>query len=149
MNLQKRLASSILKCSAKRIWINPEKLTEIKEAITREDVKGLINGGIIEKAPARGISRGRVKKNALQKRKGRRKNVGSRKGTRNARFEKKGEWIRKIRKQRAFIKILKQKKILTTEGAKELYHKAKGGFFRSKGHLKMYLNEHITNTKKK
>ncbi len=142
MNLQKRLASSILKCSPKRIWINPEKMGEIKEAITREDVKGLVQAGIIEKAPAQGISRGRIKKNALQKRKGRRKNAGSRKGTHHARVGQKDEWVNKIRKQRALINLLKKKEMLTTERAKELYHKAKGGFFRSRGHLKLYINEH-------
>jgi len=142
MNLQKRLASSILKCSPKRIWINPERFGETKEAITREDVKGLVRAGIIEKFPARGISRGRARQHALQKRKGRRKSAGSRKGTRNARLGQKEEWIKKIRKQRAFVYLLKKKEKLTRESAKELYQKAKGGFFRSKGHLKLYINEH-------
>lgn len=148
MNLQKRLAGTILKCSPKRVKFNPDMLEDIKEAITRNDVKGLVRAGVIEKIPEQGVSRVRARKRAVQKRKGRRKNAGSRKGTRNARFPRKDEWINKIRKQRALIMVLKKKQFITTGIAKELYQKAKGGFFRSKGHLKLYLTEHKMVTKK-
>lgn len=142
MKLQKRLAGDEMKCSPKRVWLNPDSLAEVKEAITREDVRGLIRAGIIVKLPVKGVSRGRAKKRAGQKKKGRRKNQGSRKGTQNARGPKKENWMHRIRKQRAFIKLLKRKNIITIKVAKELYQKAKGGFFRSRGHLKLYLKEH-------
>ncbi|MBI4441165.1 50S ribosomal protein L19e [Candidatus Woesearchaeota archaeon] len=142
LKLQKRLASKIMKCSPKRVWLNPDSLSTIKEAITRNDIKGLIRHGVIDKLPERGVSRGRARLRSIQKKKGRQKSVGTRKGTRNARFPAKDEWMNKIRKQRAFIKELKSKDLIETSVAKDLYQKAKGGYFRSKGHLKLYINEH-------
>lgn len=148
LRLQKRLASEILKCSPKRVWFNPDNLSDIKSAITRNDIRSFINGGIITKAQSTGVSRIRARKIAIQKRKGRKKNQGSRKGTRNARLSRKDEWINKIRKQRALIKDLKKKTLITTVIANELYKKAKGGLFRSRSHLKLYLNEHNLVNKK-
>lgn|SRR3989338_1937043 len=148
LKLQKRLAGEIFKCSPSRVWFNPDAASDIKQAITRNDIRSLADSGLIEKQAVVGTSSLRKKKNNLQKQKGRRVNHGSRKGKRNARLSFKTEWINKIRKQRSLILELKEKKMITTEAAKELYQKAKGGYFRSKGHLKMYLNEHKMVTKK-
>ncbi len=147
MMLQRRLAGAVMKCSPKRVRFDPNKLAEIKEAITHQDIRGLVGAGVIARTPKKGISRSRAKKRALQRQKGRQKNSGSRKGTHNARFPAKREWINRIRKQRAFISELKEKGIIQTTMVKELYQKAKGGYFRSKGHLKLYLNERLPKQK--
>jgi len=42
LNLQKRLAAQILKCSEKRIQLDTTRLSDIKEAITKADIKSLI-----------------------------------------------------------------------------------------------------------
>ncbi len=141
MNLQKKLASQILKASPKRIKIEPGKEKEVKEAITKFDVKGLIKKGIIKKVQKQGVSRARANKRRRQKQKGRRKGKGSRKGSPNARQNFKREWINKIRAQRKLLNSLLNNEIITKESYKSLYQKTKGGFFRSINHIKLYLNE--------
>jgi large subunit ribosomal protein L19e len=115
MNLstQKRLAGSILKCSPQRVKFNPEGLDQIKEAITRSDIKNLINRNVIVKENIKGISRVRANKIKVQKSKGRRKGPGSQKGTTNATIPRKRLWINKIRLQRSFIRELNDKDLIS------------------------------------
>lgn len=141
MKLQKRLAASILKCSPKRVWFDPEKLAEIKEAITKFDIRNLIKKGIITKTPAKGISRAGAKKIQAQKRKERRKGHGSRKGARSARLEPKRFWIKAVRAQRELLKRMHEKGLISTADFHKLYAKVKGGFFRSVRHIKLYVKE--------
>ena len=142
LNNQKRIAASLLKTSKKNVWLDPTKFEEIKEAITKTDIRALIADKVIKGKPKRGISISRIRKNIIQKRKGRRKGTGSRKGKRTARLPKKKRWMAAIRLQRAFIKELKDKKIITPTTYHTLYLKTKGGFFRSKRHIKLYIKEH-------
>ena len=141
MNLKnkKRLAGILLKRGLKRVWFNPDKLSEIKEAITKDDIRNLIRDGSIRVKPKIGNSRFRSRKLLIQKRKGRRQGPGTRKGKSTSRLPRKREWINRVRKQREFIKLLKDKKAIDAAKYKELRAKVKGGFFRSKRHLKLYL----------
>ncbi|MBT3721186.1 50S ribosomal protein L19e [archaeon] len=142
MKIQKKLAGKIAKRSPKRVKIDPSRSEEIKEAITRADVRALIKDKAIKLEQAKGISRVRAKKTQSQKAKGRRKGYGSRKGTANARLKTKKVWMNKVRLQRKFLKELKEKQKLSPENYKSLYRKSKGGFFRSKRHIKLYITEH-------
>lgn len=142
MKIQKKLAGKIAKRSPKRVKIDPTRAEEIKEAITRADIKALIKDKAIKLVQKKGISRGRAKRTQTQKSKGRKKGQGSRKGTANARLNTKTVWIHKIRLQRKFIMELRDNKKLTPEIYKDLYRKSKGGFFRSKRHIKLYMTEH-------
>ena len=137
---QKRLAAKILKVGLDKIWIDPEKLTEVKEAITKEDIRSLIKEKIIRKKPVVGLSRGRARKKTLQKQKGRRKGKGSKKGKATARLPRKKSWMNKIRAQRKLVKSLKEKEKISSKNYLMLRKKMKGGFFRSKRHLKLYLS---------
>lgn len=141
MNLQKRLAAKLLKCSPQRIVFDTEKSAEIKEAITKFDVRGLINKGVIRKKQIKGISKVRARKTKVQKRKGRRKGFGSRKGKFSARAKSKRVWINTVRAQRNFLKGLKIKGLISSRDFNKLYAKSKGGFFRSVSHLKLIINE--------
>ena len=141
LRTQKNVVRSLFKVGYKRIKFDTEKLSEIKEAITKKDIKGLVNKGAIKILPKRGSSRSRARKILIQKRKGRRKGMGSRKGKSNARLNSKKNWINKIRVLRRFLKKLKEKRLINNRNYKELYLKAKGGFFRSERHLKTYINE--------
>ncbi len=141
MDVQKRLAAGILSCSEKRVWFDPERLPEIKEAITKIDIKGLINDKAIVKKPVKGISRARARTRQKQKRSGRRKGYGSRKGKRNARASNKSVWTNQIRAQRDLLKRIREKGLLTKRIYRSLYEKAKGGFFRSRKHLKLHIEE--------
>ncbi len=143
MNVQKRLAASILKCSPYRISFDETKLDEIKEAITRRDVRGLIKKHIIIKSQLWGGSKVRARKIQSQKSKGRRTGAGSRKGKSTARLNPKQAWMARIRVQREFLRVLREKGIITTQAFHDLYLKAKGGFFRSKRHLSIYLKEKV------
>ena len=141
MMLQKRLASAILKCSPKRVKFDSISIAEIKEAITKSDIKQLISEGIIKKLPARGISRARIRKNIDQRKKGRHKGVGSRKGKPTSRLPSKKDWMNRIRLQREFLKEIRKKAMISGTAYKDLYKKSKGGFFRNKRHIKIYMNE--------
>ena len=48
MKLQKRLAARITKRSAKKIKLDSDKLDDVKEAITKVDIRGLIADGAIK-----------------------------------------------------------------------------------------------------
>ena len=142
MNLQKRLASQILGCSPKRVLFDESRLDEIKEAITRMDVKRLIGSGAIIELQKTGISRARANKRRTQKAKGRRTGHGSRKGRAGARGENsKTLWVNKVRLQRRFAAALKDSNKVDKETYNDLYRKIKGGFFRSKSHIIVYLEE--------
>lgn len=142
MKLQKRLAARVLKCSPRRITFDPDKLAEIKEAITKHDIRALISKGVIVKQPARGTGKFHSRKAKAQKHKGRRKGHGSRKGTLGARSDAKATWIATIRAQRSLLKRLHQNDKISTSDYHALYAKAKGGFFRSTRHIKLYAKEH-------
>lgn len=148
LTVQKRLAAQILKCSPDRVWVDPENLETTKEAITKQDIKTLISNGIIKKKQKTGTSRVRARKRLVQKRKGRQKGHGSRKGKSTARTPKKKTWMLRVRVQRRFLKELKEKKLLKTPDHRKLALKVKGGFFRSRNHLKLYINENNLIAKK-
>lgn len=141
LKVQKRLAAQLMKCSEKRVWFDEDRLEDIKEAITKADIRGLISGGVIQEKPVKSISRGRARKKKMQKRKGRGKGHGSRKGKKTARLPKKEAWMNKVRVQRDFLKKLKELRLVEKRACNEVYKKIKGGFFRSKRHLKIYLEE--------
>lgn len=141
LNNQKGLASKILNCSKKRVIFDIERLEEIKEAITKADLRGLIKDKAISAKPMKGISRGRARKRQEQRRKGRQKGHASKKGKKTARLPKKKAWMNKIRNQRKFLKELKDKKIINKQTNSNLRSKAKGGFFRSKRHIKVFLEK--------
>ncbi|MEM2509125.1 MAG: 50S ribosomal protein L19e, partial [Candidatus Thermoplasmatota archaeon] len=129
MNLryQRRIAADLLKCGENRVWMDPEKIEEIKKAVTRRDIENLINMGLIKKKMEKGISRGRTRKRILQKKKGRRKGHGSRKGKAGARLSSKERWIKTIRPIRAYLRELRDKGIINEKTYRLYYRRAKGG----------------------
>jgi len=143
MNLktQKRIAAKVLKCSPKRVVFSQESSGDIKEAITRGDIRNLVGSGLIAKANKTSISRSRIRKNLIQKRKGRKSGPGSRKGKANARLSTKKVWMAKVRLQRAFIKELRDKELISMETYRLLYSRVKGGYFRNKRHIKLFLED--------
>jgi large subunit ribosomal protein L19e len=143
MNLKtkKQVASRMLGVSPKRVKLDPSALSDIQEAITRGDIRNLIGSKLIIKAPARGVSRSRARQILKQKRKGRRKNFGSRKGTLNARSNQKSVWVAKVRVQRELAIELRDKNLVSKATFKDVYRKIKGGYFRNRRHIKIYLDE--------
>ncbi len=144
MNLsnKKRIAAQVLKCGQTRVVFDVESLDSIKEAITKADIRSLAKDGIIKKKPKQGVSKGGLRKHLKQKRKGRRAGPGRRSGTKHARLPKKNAWMNKTRAIRDLLKTLREKEVIGTKSYRLLYRKAKGGFFRSRRHIKLYIEEH-------
>ena len=141
LDVQRRLAAQILKCGENRIRFDPDSLEDIKEAITKTDIRSLISNGVISRRRLHNTSRYWARKRREQKSYGKQKGFGSRKGKKTARLNPKRTWMNKIRLQRDFIKSLREKNIITSTSYHELYMKSKGGFFRSLRHLKLYTTE--------
>lgn len=148
LKIQKRLAADVLGCSEKHVRFDNERLDEIKESITKTDIKSLIKDSAIYCIPKRGVSRVRARKIQKQKSKGQRCGKGSRKGKKTARLPRKEKWMIKIRTQRELLRSLKDGEVVDQKIYRELYKKAQGGFFRSKRHIKLYIEEHDLTKKK-
>ena len=75
MNLQtqKRIAADVLKVGSTRVFFDPARVKEIEEAITRGDIRKLLADLAIQAKPKKGNSRFRIRKNRLQRKKGRRR----------------------------------------------------------------------------
>jgi large subunit ribosomal protein L19e len=142
LSLQRRVAASILKVGVKKVVFDINELEEIKKAITRDDLRVLIVKGLITKSTKNQQSRVRARKILVQKRKGRQKGQGNRKGKLTARSPPKRTWINKVRIQRTVLKDLKVKGLLNIENYRKMYLRSKGGFFRSKRHILLYMTEH-------
>ena len=127
LNTQRRLASNILFCGQNRVWIDPDKLSDVEEAITRDDIRQLIKSGVIKAKRKQGIAR--VVKTS-------RRGPGSIKG----RVAGKGKWLSKVRPLRRMLKKLRDEGMPKSEYRK-LYYLVKGGFFRDRPHLKLYLEK--------
>lgn len=154
---QRRMASDLLKVGMHRVWINPEHLERVSGAITREDVRRLIAKGIMAKAPAPGTSRGRLRarvkiiekkvkdeKGVETIRKVRikpRRHEGSRKGKLHSIVDGKRVWINKVRPIRRYLKALRAQQDISRRDYRRLYLLAKGGFFRNRSHLKLYIGK--------
>lgn len=133
MSLQKKLAAKILKVGESRIWLDPTKKKEIEEAITRADVRKLIQKGYIKVLPEK------IKRKGYKKK--RKKGVGSRKGKKYSKVSRKERWVCTVRALRNFLKELREKNMITQETFKKTYRLVKGGMFKSRSHLKVYLEQ--------
>ena len=136
---QKRLAADILKCGKERVWIDDTMLDEVAEAITREEIKKLINNDVIKKKPVDGNSRGRTRYKQNQKKKGRRKGQGKRKGKKGARRPSKEQWMKTIRSIRKELKYLRDNDYIDSSTYRTFYNKAKGGTFDNKADMVLHL----------
>lgn len=139
--LQKRLAAEILGVGESRIWIDPdpELREEIEGAVTKADVRSLINRGIIDVEPKKGNAGYSGKVRRLQRRKGRRRGPGRRKGVSTARLDPKEAWMARIRKIRRYLQYLRDKGVIDRRTYRRLYMLAKGGTFRDLASLKRYM----------
>jgi large subunit ribosomal protein L19e len=129
---QRKMAAKILKCSLDRVWIDPKRLKDVSQAITRNDIERLISSNIIRKLHKKGNA-----KNFKIERRGK----GSKKGSKG--IEKKEMWMRKIRALRRHLKKLKSNGRISNKIYRELYKKAKSGMFKSKKEINLYINREL------
>ena len=116
MNKKKVLASKVLKVGKGRIIFDINRLDEIKEAITKQDIRDLHSQGAIKIREIKG--RGKIKKKVNKR---------------------KQEHVKITRKLRKYIKELHNEGKINKEAYKGLRKKIKSRSFRSKSHLKENL----------
>ncbi|MFB6130706.1 MAG: 50S ribosomal protein L19e [Salinigranum sp.] len=139
---QRRMAADVLDVGADRVWMDPEAQSEIADAITREDVRDLVDQGTIRAKDAVGNSRGRARERDRKRTYGHRKGAGSRKGRSGGRKKSKDAWISRIRAQRRRLKELRDEGPLDRTTYRTLYNKASGGEFDSVDRLEAYIETH-------
>lgn len=144
LNQVKKLAAKVVGVGVTKIKIKDRE--KASQAMTRDDVRSLLKQGKIIVKAKKGVSRVRARKIKLQKKKGLRKGPGTRKGGKKARMPKKEKWMRKVRGLRRKLKSLRT--TLKPGAYRKLYNMIKGGYFRDKGHLELYVKEHELLVKK-
>lgn len=138
LGAQKRLAADVLAVGKNRVWLDPGEQEEIAEAITRDDIRELVESGVIRAKDAKTNSRGRARERAEKRSYGHQTGAGSRKGKAGARQASKDDWVARIRAQRARLKELREEGTLDRTQYRELYNKASGGEFDSVDRLEAY-----------
>jgi large subunit ribosomal protein L19e len=138
----RRMASELLKCGSNRVWVDPNRMDEVAEAVTREDMKLLIDDGVIRKRPVRSNSRGSARARALARSKGRGSGPGSRKGAKGGREKRKKSWMKKVRAQRTRLRDYRDSGRLDRGTYRKLYAMASGGAFRDLAHLDLFISSH-------
>ena len=128
LKLQKELASKITGVGKSRIVINSAEADKVKEAITKADVRDLIDQKVITIKAAKSNSRVRARL--------------------TARAKPKDNWISRVRLQRKLFKLFKSRGLITSSTWKNLYLKSKGGFFRHKRQMLQYMEQNKLFSKK-
>ncbi|APX96319.1 MULTISPECIES: 50S ribosomal protein L19e [Natronorubrum] len=141
LSAQKRLAADVLDVGENRVWLDPDAQADIAEAITRDEIRELVQEGRIQAGDAKSNSRGRARERNEKRAYGHKKGPGKRRGKKGARQNEKDEWQNKIRAQRRKLRELRDKGELTPTQYRELYKKAGGGEFRSVQYLLNYIDE--------
>ncbi|WP_232702609.1 50S ribosomal protein L19e [Halobacterium wangiae] len=141
LSAQKRLAADVLDVGKGRVWFDPEAQGDIAEAITRADIRELVEEGTIQAETKRGNSRGRARERDEKRSYGHRKGPGTRKGKQGARQNSKEAYQDRIRAQRRTLRELRDDGTLTASEYRELYNMANGGEFDSVRRLKNYIED--------
>ena len=134
MNLhkKKKLAVRTFNVGIGRIVFLESRKNEIKEAITKQDMRDLMGSGAI----------------MIKDVKGRRKNAdGKNRGSGNIRrrvYKRKGKYVILTRKLRGYTSTLKKEGKISLEEYKKIRNQIKNSIFKSKAQLK----SHMTSLKK-
>lgn len=127
---KKNLVARALKIGRRRVIFNTQRLSEIKEAITKQDIKDLKEGGAISIREAKG-------RRKIQKRKTRRR-PGSIKKKVNTR---KQDYVILTRKLRKHLSNLKARGKISNEDFKGLRKVIRASEFRSLAHMKEKISQ--------
>jgi len=141
LRAQKRLASDVLDVGENKVWFDPDRQADIAEAITREDIRGLVDEGAIRADEPSGNSRGRARERQQKRAYGHQTGPGSRRGKAGARQNEKESWQSRIRAQRERLKNLRDEGDLPRSAYRDLYDKAGGGEFDSVADMERFIDE--------
>ena len=140
MKFAKRAAASILRRGVNAVRVKPEAAIDASKALTKEDIRRLIQKGDIYAIKAKENAREGAKKLKDARSHGRSRGVGSRRGTRKVRVGRK--WEKKVRSQRRLLKELKNMKKIDTKTFTTFYRQIKGNQYETKANLLLQLREH-------
>jgi large subunit ribosomal protein L19e len=140
LKAKKRLVARVTGVGIHRIRFDTDHLTDIADAITRENIRSLITANTIRIKSFTGTSKGRAHTKKAQKNK-RGTTQGSKRGSKGARVGKKTVYVAKVRALRRLLKIAKDRKDLTNPEFWALYKRVGGNTVRNKAHLRTLMDE--------
>ena len=134
MNLKrkKELAARTLDVGKERVGLVEERKEEIKEAISKEDIRQLVKEGAIKIKEIKGTRK-------IKKRKKRRTTGNIRKKVKT----RKKDYMILTRKLRKYLKELEKQGRITRDEKKELRKKIRNRDFKSHAQLKEYIKNNI------
>ena len=132
MKLEKKkaLAARTLGVGKNRIVFNSARLSELKDAITKQDIKDLKTSGVISIKDKRG-------RRTLEKRKTRRRGGSVRKKVKGT----KRNYVVLTRKLRSYLAHLKRQDSISRENYLSLRNEIKASLFRSLSHMKEHIKQ--------
>lgn len=139
LNLQRKLASKILGCGTNKIWFDSDRLEDIREAITAEDIRELIKDGAIKGKITKGVKARAAKFRAGRRRKKRKRGLGKKKKILGRR---KSDYVKSIRKLRGHINLLRERG-LDSKKANKLRKLAKSGHLTTIKNMEEYLKQNV------
>jgi len=125
---KKSLIARTLGVGKKRVKINQQRVSEVKEAITKQDINDLFSSGAITIKEKKG-------RKAIVKRRSRRRAGSIKKKPKKT----KREYITLTRKLRAYLKSLKVKGKISPQDFTELRKQIRARSFRNLSHMKESL----------
>ncbi|AIC14251.1 50S ribosomal protein L19e [Nitrososphaera viennensis] len=143
VNIRKKreLVARILGVGVNRVRFEPDKLEDVADSITRDNIRSLVKSGAIWTVKPKGTSRGRAEEKRSVWKKMHGKGQGSKKGKKTARVGKKEVYVVRVRSMRYHLRVMKERKDITNEIYWNLYKQVNGGHVRSLAHLRDLVKE--------
>ncbi|MEO9321154.1 MAG: 50S ribosomal protein L19e [Nitrososphaera sp.] len=145
VNIRKKreLVARILGVGANRVRFEPDKLDDVADSITRENIRSLIDNGSIWTVKPKGTSRRRAEdKREAGRIRG--KGPGSKKGRKTARVGKKSVYVKRVRSMRYHLKVMKDRNDISRDVYWQIYKKVNGGQVRTLAHLRELVKQATT-----